>query len=57
MTAFAQFENQICLYEYDKYINKNVIKYNRLNGTSKRNFREQIGKKNIQIRLYNILPK
>ena len=48
-SVLSQYNNQ-------KYIDRNLIKYNRLNGTLKRNFGKQM-RTEIQLKFHNIVSK
>jgi hypothetical protein len=53
---FVYSGSHISPFEYQKDIERNVIKYNKLNGVLRRNFGKQM-RKDLQIRFHNVIAK
>jgi hypothetical protein len=56
VTEFMYLGSHLSQHNNQKYINRNLIKYNRLNGALKINFDKQM-RKEIQLKFYNIVSK
>ena len=56
VTEFIYFRSHLSQYNNQKYMDRNLIKCNRLNGTRKTNFGKQM-RKEIQLRFHNIVSK
>ena len=56
VTEFIYLGSHLSQFNSQKDIDRNLIKYNRLNGTLKRNFGKQM-RKEIQLRFHNIVSK
>ena len=56
VTEFIYLGSHLSQYNNEKDIDRNLIKYNRLNGTLERNFGKQM-RKEIQLRFHNIVSK
>ena len=56
VTKFIYLGSHLSQYNNQKYISRNLIKYNRLSGTLKRNFGKQM-RKETQLRFHNIVSK